>query len=163
MTIRESTKIDIPRLAAHHRKMFEEIWEHKGEPLATPKAAAIEKAYVLKLQAELGTGVCKCWVKEKEGSIIASGAITIGSYVPSPVELSFRGAYMHTIYTEQHHRNQQHAQLIIEQALTYCKANGIHRIMLQTSAAGRPLYEKFGFTEAPDTMRLILKKPPTPL
>lgn len=154
--IRESSKDDIPQLASHHKKMFQEIWMHKGETLAIDTAAAIEKAYALKLHTELDTGICKCWVSEIEGNIVASGAVTLGSYVPSPVDLSSRGAYMHSIYTEKKYRNQKHAQLIIERAIDYCKANGIHRIMLQASLAGRSLYKKLGFTEAPDTMRLIL-------
>ena len=31
--IREATVSDIPLLAIHHRKMFEEIWEKNGEDI----------------------------------------------------------------------------------------------------------------------------------
>jgi hypothetical protein len=31
--LRETTERDIPQFGIHHRKMFEEIWERKGEDI----------------------------------------------------------------------------------------------------------------------------------
>jgi hypothetical protein len=48
MSIREATVSDIPLLAIHHRKMFEEIWEKGGEDIDSSRFAEIERAYIQK-------------------------------------------------------------------------------------------------------------------
>ena len=157
MRMREANLSDIPLLAIHHRKMFEEIWEKKGEDIDSSKFAEIEKAYIQKLRGQLQDGSCKAWVLEDEHRIIASGAISIVSYVPTPQDLSCYVAYLHSMYTEKDQRNKHCAKLIVKQALHYCKAQGIKRVILNASEAGRPIYEKIGFRSAPEIMRLILQ------
>ncbi|MBI4618669.1 MAG: hypothetical protein HY739_00655 [Desulfobacterales bacterium] len=104
MHLREAAGDDISIMAAHHRKMFEEIWELKGEHLGTVRAREIEKAYTQKLETEMESGVCKAWVIEDKGKIVSSGAITLVSFVPNPSDLSSKVAYLHSMYTEKSHR-----------------------------------------------------------
>lgn len=156
MRIREATDGDIPLLAIHHRKMFEEIWEKKGEDIDGSRFAEIEKAYIQKLQRQFQDGSCRAWVIEDEHRIIASGAVSIVSFVPTPQDLSSNVAYLHSMYTEKDQRNNHCANRIVKQALHYCKEKGIKRIILNASEAGRPIYEKVGFRSAPETMRLFI-------
>jgi len=69
MSIREAVDGDIPILAIHHRKMFEEIWEKKGEDIDSSVSVEIEKAYIRKLQRQFQDGSCKAWVIEDERRI----------------------------------------------------------------------------------------------
>ena len=156
MPIREATDGDIPLLAIHHRKMFEEIWEKKGEGIDSSISEEIEKAYIQKLQREFKDGSCKAWVIEDEHRIIASGAISIVSFVPTPQDLSSNVAYLHSMYTEKDQRNNHCANRIMKQALNHCKAKGVKRIILNASEAGRPIYEKVGFRSVPEMMRLLI-------
>lgn len=157
MHLREASGSDISILAAHHRKMFEEIWEQRGEHLGTARAGEIEKAYTQKLDTDMECGICKAWVIEDKGKIVSSGAITIVSFVPNPSDLSSKVGYLHSMYTEKSHRNKKCAQRIIQNVITLCKSKGIKRIMLNASEAGQPVYQKFGFRSAPDTMRLLFE------
>ena len=157
MLLREASSGDIAILAMHHRKMFEEIWEQKGEPLGITRADEIENAYTKKLDLELGSGICKAWVIEDEGKIVSSGAITFVSFVPNPSDLSSRVGYLHSMYTEKSGRNKKCAQRIILKAISHCKAQGIMRIILNASDAGQPVYQKMGFRSAPDILRLYLE------
>jgi len=157
MYLREASGIDIPVMATHHRKMFEEIWEQKGEHLDTLRAGEIAKAYAQKLETEMESGVCKAWVIEDQRKIVSSCAITLVSFVPNPSDLSSKVAYLHSMYTEKSHRNRKCAQRIIHCVITYCSSNKIKRIMLNASNEGQPIYEKIGFRSAPDTMRLFVK------
>jgi GNAT superfamily N-acetyltransferase len=68
--------------------MFEEIWEKRGSRIDLSVCKEIERAYAQKLKQELIDGSCKAWVIENEDAIIASGAITIVSFVPTPNDLS---------------------------------------------------------------------------
>ena len=155
--LREATERDILRLGVHHRKMFEEILEKKGERIDPSIGKAMERAYAKKLKKELPDGSCKAWVIEHKNRIVASGAITITSLVPTPKDLSSSVAYLHSMYTEKEFRNKNFANLIVERAIRFCRDNGIKRAFLNASEAGRPIYEKLGFRAAPEMMRLVIE------
>lgn len=157
MHIRKSSTIDYPVLAVHHRKMFEDIWEKMGKNLETEKGDGIEKAYRNKIETEIQNGICKAWVIEDGGKVVSSGAITLVSFVPNPFDLSSKVAYLHSMYTEKAHRKKKYAQIIIHNMIEHCKANGIKRIVLNASEEGQPVYQKLGFSSAPDTTRLFVE------
>ena len=157
MNLREALIGDIAVMAEHHRKMFEEIWELKCEHLGAVRAAEIEKAYTQKLETEMDCGICKAWVVESKGEIVSSGAITFVSFVPNPYDLSSKVAYLHSIYTKRSHRNKKCAQRIIQNAIEYCSSQGINRVILTASEAGKPIYEKIGFRSTPEMMRLLIE------
>lgn len=158
MYLREALCGDISIMAEHHRKMFEEIWEQKGEHLGAVRAGEIEKAYTQKLEKELDCGICKAWVIEDKGEIVSSGAITFASFVPNPSDLSSKVAYFHSMYTKKSHRNKKCSQRIIHNAIRYCSSHGVNRIILNASNAGQPVYRKIGFRSAPNTMEFLIEK-----
>jgi GNAT superfamily N-acetyltransferase len=147
---------DIPRLAIHHRLMFEEIQEQNGTSTDPSGMSVLEKEYAVKLAREFNAGTCISWVAETGGRIVASGAISIVPYVPVPHDLSCRIAFLHSIYTEKEYRHQQYARLITREAVDYCRGLGIRRLYLFASDAGRPLYEKTGFAPVPNMMLHLL-------
>ena len=157
MNIHEAKIHDIEQLANHHRKMFEEIWEKKNLNFDSIKAQEIESAYSEKLRKQLLDGRCKAWLAKNGSQVVASGAISIFSYIPVPNDTNLEVAYLHSMYTEKIFRGRKIAQQIIEKAISYCKVNGIHRIALNASDEGKPIYEKIGFLSAPDSMRLFIK------
>lgn len=156
-TLREATEQDIPHLSIRHRKMFEEIWQRKGQQIDNSTAMVIEQAYARKLSAELPGGTCKSWLIENGSEPVASGAITIVSFVPSPNDLTSKAAYLHSMYTEAGLRGRDFASRIVKTALAYCRTNGIKRVFLSASEAGRPVYERIGFASSPDMMRIFIE------
>ena len=157
MNVQVACLDDIRILAIHHRKMFEEIWEQKGLQLETEKSKDLESAYLEKITKQIPEGVCKAWVIKNDDQIIASGAITIVSFVPVPIDLNHNIAYLHSMYTEKAHRHKKCAQKIVDKAIQYCQQNDIGRIVLNASEAGKPIYEKKGFVSSPETMRFFIK------
>ena len=156
MVVREASKSDIPKLALYHRKMFEEIWALKGDCLDPARAVEVESAYALKLANEMETATCRAWVIEDRGEIVASGAISIVSFVPNPVDLSPKVAYLHSMYTEKTHRSRKCAEHLVRKIIEQCKVIGIRRIMLSASDAGKPVYQKMGFDSMADMMKLFV-------
>ena len=157
MNLQDATTEDIRILAIHHRKMFEEIWEQKGQKIEKVRAEEIEAAYYEKIEKQIPEGTCIAWVVKNDNQIIASGAITIVSFVPVPNDTNHNIAYLHSMYTEKGYRNQKYAQKIVDRAIHYCQKNEISRIVLNASDAGKPIYEKSGFVSSPETMRLFIK------
>jgi len=94
---------------------------------------------------------------KKGNHIVASGAITIVSLVPTPNDFSSKVAYLHSIYTERAFRGKSFANRIVREALEYCRANGIKRVFLNASDAGRPIYERIGFSSSSDMMRIFVE------
>ena len=157
MIVEDAALDDVQILAVHHRKMFEEIWEQKGLKIDSDQAKKLESAYLDKVTKQIPKGVCKAWVIRNGDVIIASGAITIVSFVPVPFDLRHNVAYLHSMYTEKAHRRKKCAQKIVNRAIQYCRENGIKRVLLNASDAGKPVYEKAGFASSPETMRLFIK------
>jgi GNAT superfamily N-acetyltransferase len=157
MNLQEAIIDDVQILAIHHRKMFEEIWEQKGLFIEKVRAKELETAYSEKIKKQLPEGICKAWVIKTDNKIIASGAITIVSFVPVPSDINHKIAYLHSMYTEKEYRNKKCAQKIVNRAIRYCQQNGISRVVLNASDAGRPIYDKIGFIPSPETMRLFIK------
>jgi GNAT superfamily N-acetyltransferase len=153
--LRIATPEDIPFLAHHHRKMFEEIREKTGNPADLPLLAALEKEYSVKLAREIPSGACIAWVVVSGDRIVSSGAISIVSYVPVPHDMSSTIAFLHSVYTEKEYRHRHYARRITGAAADYCRDRGIRRLYLFASDAGQQVYEKVGFVPVPNTMLLL--------
>lgn len=154
-TIRVATEEDIPRLACHHRLMFEEIQESNGTAPDPAVMAVLEKEYAAKLAREFKSGTCLSWVAVTGDRIVASGAISIIQYVPVPHDLSCRVAFLHSVYTEKEYRHRHLAACITQKAADFCRDRGIKRLYLFASNAGTPVYEKTGFVSVPNMMLLL--------
>ena len=153
--LRIASPEDIPFLVNHHREMFEEIREKTGNPSDPPALAALENEYTGKLARELPAGACIAWVVYIGDHLVASGAISIVSYVPVPHDLSSRIAFLHSIYTEPEYRHRHYARRITQAAADFCRDQKIRRLYLFASDAGRPVYEKSGFVPVPNMMLLL--------
>ena len=154
--LREANGDDIDRLALHHRLMFQEIWRKKGESLDQQTLGQLEQSYRLKLEEQMEQGTCIPWVVVRDQIIAASGAVTIISFVPTPLDPGHQIAYFHSLYTEQEYRGKGYARMILDQAKKFCREKGIRRIILTASEAGKPMYLASGFLPASDLMRLFL-------
>jgi len=150
--IRFATAGDIPLLEMHHRIMFEEIRKKSGNPEDPAVLGIVGIEYAKKLVREIPSGDCVAWILQLGDRAVASGAVSIVSYVPVPHDPHSRIAFLHSIFTEQEYRNRRFASRITQAAADYCRSQGIRRLYLFASDAGRPLYEKTGFFPVPNVM-----------
>ena len=88
MHLRQASSDDIPIMANHHRNMFEEILERKGERLDPARAQELEKSYAQKLEREMVSGTYRAWIIEDGGNIVSSGGVTFINLVPNPSDVS---------------------------------------------------------------------------
>ena len=83
--------------------------------------------------------------KTEEEQIVGSCCIWIREQPPLPISKFLEVPYLMSLYTEREFRRKGVASLIIETAITWCRAHGYNRVNLDASEAGKSLYETFGF------------------
>ena len=154
--IRFATSDDIPLLELHHRIMFGEIREKSGNPADPEVLGVVGIEYAKKLVREIPSGDCVAWILQLGDRAVASGAVSIVSYVPVPHDPFSRIAFLHSIFTEQEYRNRRFGSRITQAAAGYCKSLGIRRLYLFASDAGRPLYTRAGFVPVPNALLLMM-------
>ena len=172
---RRAVAADIPLLAGHHRLMFEEMRAVDGDngpkdsccsgpdccvsfpsfmesPTPPPDFEQLEAVQRSKLEQQLADGTCVAWIGEYQGEPIASGAVSVIKTVPVPEDLSFEVGFLHSVYTIKSMRGQGIASTILDHLLAYCRENGLKRVQLSASEAGRAIYGNKGFRKMDEAM-----------
>lgn len=157
--LREATLADLAILVRHRRLMFEDIEASRDRMYPPEGWQAADDLYSHFVEDRLPCGTFHAWLIEVDGEVVASGAISIVDWPPSPLVPTDQAAYLHSMYTCPAYRGQGFARRIVQAAIDYCRAHGIRRITLGASDAGRPLYESLGFQSNPRSMSLILDPP----
>ena len=155
LLLREATLADIPMLVSHRRRMFEDMASAQGTAYAPARLDAMDAAYAFHVRAHLDDGTLRAWVIEADGQIVASGATSLLDWPPRPNDLTERLALLHSVYTVAAYRRRGLARRIVQTAIEACRAEGLRRLTLHASVAGRPLYESLGF-QPTNEMRLLL-------
>lgn len=82
------------------------------------------------------------------------GGICLYQEMPSPDNLSGQCAYLMNIYTCPEFRGRGVGEMIVRWLVGQAVQRNITKIYLETSEPGRKLYEKTGFLDMPDMMKL---------
>lgn len=86
---------------------------------------------------------------------IAAGSISFYQVMPTYHNPSGKKAYIMNMYTHPDYRRRGIAMEMLELLVAEAKKRGISRISLEATEAGKPLYEKYGFTRMKDEMELL--------
>lgn len=86
--------------------------------------------------------------------IIGCGGICLYQEMPSPDNFSGHCAYLMNIYTCPEFRGRGVGEMIVRWLVGQAVQRNITKIYLETSKPGRKLYEKTGFLDMPDMMKL---------
>lgn len=87
------------------------------------------------------------------GEEIGSGSICITEELPSPDNPSGRCAYLMNIYVREPYREHGVGHAIVTRLLEEAKKLDCGKIYLETTSAGRGVYESSGFRDMPDMMK----------
>jgi len=153
---RRGRTADIPLLARHHRAMFAEMRGRAGLSLqgsccapvnggGTPDFERLEQAQADKLQTQLADNTCLAWLAETGNTAIGSGCLSLLCTTPVPEDPSCRVGFLHSLFVEQTMRHQGVGGRLVALLLDEAREQGIRRVQLAASEAGRPLYEQMGF------------------
>ncbi len=90
-----------------------------------------------------------------EGTFVGAGGISYYSVMPTYHNPTGMKAYVMNMYTKPEYRRQGIALHTLDMLVNDARKRGITDITLEATDMGRPLYEKYGFTNMKSEMELL--------
>jgi len=159
--IRLATIADIPVIAGHRVRMFEDM-----NLLPSTQAPVMFERTVRFLERAIPSGDYVGWLavgRNDPGSVAGGAGLQPRNVLPFPFGDgsgagvgSGREALVINVYTEPESRKLGLARRLMEALIDWSREAGIERIALHASPYGRPLYDSLGFI-ATNEMRLMLR------
>ncbi|MCX4270399.1 MAG: GNAT family N-acetyltransferase [Lachnospiraceae bacterium] len=148
--IRKAELTDIELLMKWRMRVLHEVFDISDNEPAEELEWANRNYYQSALQAG---GHIACFACQG-GEIIGCGGICLYQEMPSPDNHSGQCAYLMNIYTCPEFRGRGVGEMIVRWLVGQAVQRNITKIYLETSKPGRKLYEKTGFLDMPDMMKL---------
>ena len=146
MELRFADKNDIPVLCEIRKKQL-----HDEEPQPN---VDIDAALLDYFTRKMESGELTQWVLAENGEIIATAALIDYEFPPSFHTPSGKKGYVANVYTSPAYRRKGLATRLLGVIAEEAKRRGYTLLWLDASQWGRPVYEKFGFREDPEWLRL---------
>jgi len=140
-TVRRATLDDLETLVTLRLML-----EYEDHPANEQPPAEVKRALHTYLAEALPSEQILIWVAETEGKIIATSGLIFFQKPPTEYNLSGREAYILNMYTLSEWRGQGIATALVQTILAYVRQTQTRRIWMYATPAGKPLYEKMGFT-----------------
>jgi GNAT superfamily N-acetyltransferase len=151
--VRPATLDDVEAIVYHRLAMFAEMGTQAD-------VSAVETAFRRWLLDRLPAGTYLAWLVEDAGhEVVAGGGVTVLPWPPGPQYVGGRLAFVYNVYTEPAHRRRGLARLAMETIHAWCRENGIGLIGLNSSQAGRTLYETMGYQPASSPLMFAAVEP----
>lgn len=138
---------DIPTLMSWRTEVIEHVFGQKADEQLL---MANRKFY----ETHIADGTHYAIEAEYNGEKCGCGAVCFTEELPSPDNPSGRCAYVMNIYVREAYRNHGIAHEIVSCLITESRHRGCGKICLETTEAGRPVYQSIGFRDLPDIMKL---------
>jgi len=141
MTLRPSRPDDAPEVI----RLASVMYESMGVDVTPPEWRREAERMV---RGRAGTEGCAVFVvedDEREGHLLACGAVTVATRLPGPGVPNARFGYIQWMATEPEHRRRGHARAIFDAILGWLRAQGVKAVELHATPEGESLYRSFGF------------------
>jgi GNAT superfamily N-acetyltransferase len=150
-TIRQAavTAADIDALVRHRLGMFREMGTAGDD-------AADARRFREWFTVRIGRGDYRAWLAvTPEGEIAAGGGLMTLPWLPGPGGVGEAMPFVYNVYTEPAHRRRGLARMIMLTIHDWCHAAGYHRVGLQASRFGEPLYLELGYRHPAQPFMLL--------
>jgi GNAT superfamily N-acetyltransferase len=154
--LREATVADAHTIAVYRRLMFTEMgW------LAPGDGADLVSAMERYAEREMPAGRLRAWIVESDGQPVAGGIVVLQT--PAPMPGFVQGEHLaaiQNIWTEPEHRRRGLGGRLVRAMIAWCRVQGIRRLFLNATEAGRGVYTELGFRPSTTAMTLTLDPDP---
>jgi GNAT superfamily N-acetyltransferase len=151
VAIRRATLDDVAVIIKQRRAMFDEMKKGTAEQLE-----AMSKAYAVWLPTQLRAGRYIGWLAVERELVFAGAGVWFYDWQPTPYDSGGQGAYILNVYTDLRYRGRGIARQLVERTLDTCRQQGICKVHLHASIAGKTLYRKMGF-QSSNEMTILLE------
>lgn len=141
---------DLPQLC-ETRLMVLRAANLLSEDAPLPQVEAATRAYYAE---RLASGAHTALLVLDGDRVVGAGDVSYYAVMPTVHNPDGRKAYIMNMYTSPEYRRQGVARETLRRLVEDCHRRGVRHITLEATAAGRPLYERFGFVPMGDEMIL---------
>ena len=141
-----ATAADIPHVVHHREQMFREMG-------TACDFAAMADACARWYADAIPAGTYRGWLVHTDtGEVVGGGGLIVMPWSPGPSRWDPRCAFVYNVYVERAHRGRGLARRSMEAMHEWCRAEGIERMALNATEAGRRVYESLGYAVTPEPM-----------
>ena len=97
------------------------------------------------------------WLAAEDGRVIATSGMCVYDVPPTYGNPKGRIAYLVNMYTLPEHRGRGIASKLVQLLVDEARKLGCGRVTLNTSKAGKHVYENYGFADLPGEMEYFLE------
>ena len=152
MKIRAAKPADAPTLA-QLRYAFRSLTDQDVEP----HAEFVQRCLTW-MTERLQRPNWRCWIAEQEDEIIGGLWLQLIEKIPNPTAEPELHAYITNVFVNESSRDQGVGSRLLTEALTFCKEQSVHAVILWPSEKSRTLYERHGFAVLSDLFELVLEE-----
>jgi GNAT superfamily N-acetyltransferase len=98
----------------------------------------------------------RCWVAERGGELVGNLWAQLVEKIPNPTLEPERHVYVTNFYVREGERGRGTGSLLLSSALDWCRAGGVHAVILWPTERSRSLYLRHGFAVREDLLELIV-------
>ena len=148
MHYRIATKQDIPLMIRLRKK---QLIDEGIKP-----EIEIDKQLQQYFEEKLSDGSLVEWLLEEDETIVATAAIAFLELPPTYTNQSGIRGYITNMYTAPEYRGTGIASEMLKKLMDEARKRSVNKIFLCASKYGKPVYEKYGFTESDGWMEMTL-------
>ena len=152
-SLRRATVNDLETVFQLRIEFLSDVWGSDG--FSNTALVNSTRAYI---ERQLPSNQLRVWFAEEHGEIVATGAMIFFDRMPTMDNPLGLEAYLLSVYTRKEHRGRGIAPMIMKAMIAHAREAGAGRVFLHASDAGRPVYEKLGFTATTFEMDLYFTK-----
>jgi GNAT superfamily N-acetyltransferase len=142
--LRTATNDDLRLLAQLRLDYLVEDWGY----VDPGQREAIEASLASWLPSHLADGSLQAFIAESDGNVAATAWLVTYDYPAGPAALNGRMGTVYNVLTYPQYRRQGAATLVMRRLLAHARELGVAKVTLEATEAGRPVYEKLGFSAA---------------
>ena len=96
----------------------------------------------------------RCWIAEKGRQFLGHACVQLLEKMPNPVNEPELHAYVTNCYVLPEIRNEGIGKRLLDQALSWCRAQGVDAVILWPSPDSKSFYRRSGFSASSNLLEL---------
>ncbi len=148
--IRVATSVDCRALAEMRYRFRTEL----ASP-AEPKSRFVRRCTSwMKKRFRAGSSAWRCWVVDDGNQLLGHVCVQFFEKMPNPVNEPEVHAYLTNFYVVPEMRSRGLGSELLKQALSWCRAQGAHAVILWATPESKSLYRRCGLLGSDDILEL---------